>query len=272
MHHLFCITHLPQIAIDLEPTAIVVWLGPSGKAPNIGHQVLDVHEIDPDLMAWHPFLTGAAGAFAIRRFLAGQQKTFADDDLITLTQYRKFISPQAFGHVAVNYPTMRVIDDHASVPCYEDWFVKPKNLFCIPNLINVGNTFLQYAHAHHASDLLRYLAVAVELEAISYYQCHELINNPVMIPGGIELGTFPVSTYLSVVQWLEAVCLRFLELHRPTRLDAYQRRALAFCNERLGSFMLQKVLHGFFNNTIPSDILGHMHTVDIGVDFYRAGT
>lgn len=271
MHSVFCITHQPNITIDLDRSASIVWLGAAGQAPQSGQPVLDTHQLYPDLMAWHPFLTGACGTFAIRRFLCDQQREFSDFDLITLTQYRKFISMHSFGGTTNSYPTMRLINDKAHIPSYADWFTEPKKYFCISRPIEVGNTLGQYSTAHSAPDFLRYLATAVELEIITGKECIELINNPILIPGGIEIGTFPVNIYLTLAQHLEDVCLHFLERHRPVRLDAYQRRALAFCNERLGGYLLQKVLHEIFGDTIPRDVVGYMHTVDIGSTEYRIG-
>lgn len=272
MHPVFCIAHQPNITVDLDPSATIVWLGAAGQAPQNHHPVLDVHQAYPDLMAWHPFLTGASGAFAIRRFLRDQRHEFSDFDLITLTQYRKFISSQAFGRYSNSYPTMRFINQSAEVPSFSTWFAEPDHYFCVASPRDIGNTFLQYAYVHQAPDFLRYLATAVELEVITAEDCFSLINYPMIIPGGIELGTYPINIFLALTEQLEAVCLHFLEHHRPVKLDAYQRRALAFCNERLGSFMLQKTLHGIFGNAIPQDVVGHMHAVDIGAAEYWAGT
>ncbi|GAB3364331.1 MULTISPECIES: hypothetical protein [Giesbergeria] len=272
MHSLFCITHQPQITIDLDPSATIVWLGAAGQAPQMGHQVLDVHQAYPDLMAWHPFLTGAAGTFAIRRFLNAQAQEFSDFDLITLTQYRKFISRQAFGRTTDSFPTMRFINQSTQVPNYAAWFTEPEQCFCIANPRNIGNTFQQYIHVHQAPDFLRYLAIAVEHGVITPDECFQLINHPTIIPGGIEVGTLPINIFLAIAEQLEVVCLQFLEHHRPVKLDAYHRRALAFCNERLGSYLLQKVLLEIFGPTIPSEVIGYMHTVDIGATEYRVGT
>lgn len=271
MHSIFCITHQPTITIDLDRSATVVWLGPAGQAPQIGHPVLDVHQAHPDLMAWHPFLTGTSGTFAIRRFLRDQQREFSDFDMITLTQYRKFISKHAFGSTTESFPGMLLINEKDQVPGYSAWFHEPAKYFCIVSPRNIGNTFEQYAHVHQAPDFLRYLATAVEMEVITAKECFELINNPIIIPGGIEFGTFPINIFLTLTEQLEAVCLHFMERHRPVKLDAYHRRALSFCNERLGSYLLQKVLHEIFDNTIPQDVIGYMHTVDIGATEYRAG-
>ena len=87
---------------------------------------------------------------------------------------------------------------------------------------------------------------------------------PVLVPW--------INIFLAVTEQIEAVCLHFLERHRPVKLDAYHRRALAFCNGRLGSYLLQKVLHEIFDNTIPDNITGYMHTVDIGATEYHPGT
>lgn len=271
MHLIFCITHQPSITIDLDNSATIVWLGASGQAPQHGQAVLDVNQNYPDLMAWHPFLTGTSGTFAIRRFLRDQQKIFSDFDIITLTQYRKFISRSPFGSTTESFPTMLFINEENKVPSYSTWFTEPPQYFCIVNPRNIGSIFQQYSHIHQAPDFLRYLATAVELEVITPQECFELINCPIIIPGGIEFGTFPINVYLTLTEQLEAVCLHFLERHRPVMLDAYQRRALSFCNERLGSYLLQKVLHEIFDDTIPEGVIGYMHTVDIGATEYRAG-
>ncbi len=271
MHPVFCITHQPNITIDLDQSASIVWLGAAGQAPQSGHPVLDVHQAYPDLMAWHPFLTGAAGTFAIRRFLNEQQQDFSDFDLITLTQYRKFISREAFGQTTDSFPTMRFINRSAHIPSYRNWFSEPPQYFRIATPCNIGNTFGQYALVHQAPDFLRYLATAVELEVINGQECLELINYATIIPGDIEVGTFPINIFLAIAEQLEAVCLHFLEHHRPVKFDAYHRRALAFCCERLGSYLLQKALHEIFDNTIPPDVIGYMHTVDIGSTEYRPG-
>ncbi len=110
-----------------------------------------------------------------------------------------------------------------------------------------------------------------QLEVINGQECLELINYATIIPGDIEVGTFPINIFLAIAEQLEAVCLHFLEHHRPVKFDAYHRRALAFCCERLGSYLLQKALHEIFDNTIPEDVIGYMHTVDIGSTEYRAG-
>lgn len=269
MNKIFCIAHKEQ-SIKLDPSASIVWLG-SEKSPDAGHHILDVNKTYPDLMAWHPFLTGAAGAFAIRRFLVDQEIEYSDFDLITITQYRKFISRKEFGIETSSYPTMLFISEENKIPEYNNWYSDPVNYFLVAKPRNIGNTFMQYAYNHQAADFLRYLAVAVELEVITAEECFSLMSNQLIIPGGIELGTFPINIFLSIIEQLEAVCLHFLEKHRPVKLDSYHRRALAFCNERLSSYLLQKVLHEIFDGSIPSEVTGFMHTVEIGAKEYRAG-
>lgn len=271
MHFIFCVTHQPKITIDLPPTTVLIWLGDPGQAPKVGQYVLDVNQHYPDLMAWHSFLTGTSGTFAIGRFLRAEQKKFSDFDLITITSYRKFISQRAFGRTTASYPSMFFISQAEEVPSHSDWLSDPANYFCIANPRNIGNTFAQYFYNHKAADFLRYLAIAVELEFITDQECLELINYPMIIPGGAEGGTLPVNVFLTIIEQLETICLHFLERHRPVKLDAYHRRALSFCNERLGSYLLQKILHEIFENTIPQEVIGHMHTVDIGASEYSAG-
>lgn len=269
MNKIFCIAH-KDITISLHKSALLVWLG-SEKAPGTGHHVLDVNQVYPDLMAWHPFLTGAAGTFAIRRFLKDQNKEFSDFDLLTITQYRKFLSHKKFGKPTASYPTMLIISEEKNIPNYSDWYSDPEKYFNLAQPRNIGNTFLQYSHNHQAADFLRYLAIAVDFNIINSEECFNLMVNSIIIPGGIEFGTLPINIFLAIAESLEIVSLNFLEKHRPVKMDAYHRRALAFCNERLGSYLLQKVLNEIFDGGIPSEITGFMHTVEIGAGEYRAG-
>jgi hypothetical protein len=60
-----------------------------------------------------------------------------------------------------------------------------------------------------------------------------------LIPGGAEFGVFPVSMYIEVASKLRAVCERFLRDNVPVRCGhPYQGRALSFCCERLGSWLV----------------------------------
>ena len=124
----------------------------------------------------------------------------------------------------------------------------------------VGNLYQQFASAHKIPDLLRYVAIAVELGVMTAEESSIFFADDILIPCGVECGIFPTDVFLTIIEKLERVCLTFLRSHMPSSFDSYYRRALDFCNERLGSFLLKKVLFSSMQK-VPAQYFGYMHTI-----------
>lgn len=140
--------------------------------------------------------------------------------------------------------------------------------FLMPMPIVVGSIYKQYCASHRGADLLRYSALAVELDIIKQSEVLDFFNSDLMIPGGVEFGIYPVAIFVNIVSKLEEICLQFSRGNQPAALDRYQRRALAFCNERMGSYLLLKSLEQICGANIPKEWFGHMHTISDNLTYY----
>lgn len=260
MLHAFCFAHLPTKLL-LPSGTYFVCMG--GKSPPSAHgHVLNVEEIFPELAVWHNFLGGSVGTIAVCRLLKSQPNAYLPSDKIVLMQYRKFISRIPLGKLSNNYPGMYLVaEDEAHSINLNDVFEKYTTDFLFSHPIMMSSYIQHYSNSHSLVDYLRYFAIAVEMGVLSPDECLESFNAQTLIPGGIEFGVFPVPVFLELVGKIDAVCSEFLKTHRPQFLDTYNRRALAFCNERLGSFMLIKHLRSAYPSGVPDEFTGYMHTV-----------
>ena len=96
-------------------------------------------------------------------------------------------------------------------------------------------------------------------------------NSGTFIPGGIELGTYPTDWWLDTFVRLVAPSFEFAKRYQPFQAeDPVQKRAISFCQERLGSYLLIKRITELYGNTVPGSLFGDMATVsDDGV--YKSG-
>ena len=177
-------------------------------------------------------------------------------------QYRKFMAHTPIGTSAKNYPGLYLVNQSDLVNfdllTIHSAVVTP---YLLPQPLQINNLYLQYAACHGISDLLRYTALAIDLNVISSSESHDFLNSTHMIPGGIEFGIYPVVVFMNLIKKIQTVSMAFLKTHNPSVLKTNQRRAVSFCNERLGSFLLTKHLQHEFNNKIPNELFGYMHAV-----------
>lgn len=221
-----------------------------------------VSDISTQLDFWHVALGGSSGTFAIAAILLHDANSWSDTDSICINQYRKFISRSNFGTQSANYPGMYMVpeDIAADIDVYEHQS-DVSTPFLIANPINVGNLYTQYCVSHHGQDLLRYMAIAVDLGYIEHAEVGTMMNSDTLIPGGVEFGVYPVSVFLSIASKLQDICMGFLNSTSPTNKNRYQRRALSFCNERMGSYLLMKVFNQIGAANIPKEWFGTIQTI-----------
>ncbi|WP_131802299.1 hypothetical protein [Yoonia tamlensis] len=117
----------------------------------------------------------------------------------------------------------------------------------------------QYARAHYAQDLDRYIALATELGLVEADEISQYLDNGHFIPGGIEFCMCPVSTYVDYVSKIETLNRAYLSRYQPVHRSDYQDRFLCYCNERLGSYFLMKLLQAMPDQ--GNDCAGYMHLV-----------
>lgn len=261
-----CYTHeIPVYSLDgLE--VLPVWIGDRSPPSQFLSNFLSVKDSYADLDFYRNYLSGSAGMFAMGRWLQKNNNIKINETSLIQLSYRKIVSNQKIGRDSIEYPSMRIVDADYKI---ERNIIQPNESgFLIPMPVNIGSLINQYSVSHKLGDLLRYCAVCIDEGILTSAECIEFMNSGILIPGGVELGALPLNHWLSIVNKLSKVSLKFCSLHRPVDDGIYQRRALAFCNERLGSYLLLKELLSIFNNEIPRDIFGHMVTFTPGNEYF----
>lgn len=244
-----CITHIP-LPLEFPPYVTPLYVGQAQ-----GEGRLNLRDLAPDWEVHHPLLGGAAGTFAVKRLLLRDHPQATS---VGLCQYRKFVSRRRVSRVvARSYASMDVVAKTAlPVERFAQWMAPGPEPFLVSRLLSVrdeGGYLGQYGNAHRAQDLLRFSAEAVAQGVIDSREAHAFLTEGDLIPGGIELGVFPVDFWLPNISAVEAVVRACIERY-PASLDGYQARAWAFCAERLGSYLL---LRHFRNGRRPAlDRLG----------------
>jgi hypothetical protein len=268
MNHIFCIAH-KEITYKLPENTTIIWTGHNQVDCDQDlkqYRLLDAsHEIE----FFYPFLSGSAGTFAILElFLNKKLDISVHEDSITIFQYRKFLHPNCLGEPSSNYPGMKVIKNTSNTkPDPFDGVSLPDILISRP--VNIGNLYWQYCNVHRPADLLKYTAIALDLGILSPKDSFNFLNCDVLIPGGAEFGTLPAFIFLKVMSKLEDICINFIKTNHPADLSQYQRRALSFCNERMGSYLLMKYLSEE-NIYIEDNMVGNIHCVTTDQQDYWA--
>lgn len=260
MIHTFCISH-KKIQIPLSKDINIIWLG-SDERYEENAENFYISKISDEFHAWHNFLGGSSGTFAIEKIISENEKYWNPEDKISIIQYRKFISKKPLGKPSKVYVGMQIISQLDALKINISDVQEPlESDFLLSQPINIKSTYTNYSSCHFPSDLLRYIAIAIDTNVISKSESVDFINFPLLIPGGSEFGIYPISVFMDITRKLKLVCLEYLKYHHPASLKGEQRRALAFCNERLGSYLLLKHLVAIYQDSLPANMFGYMHTI-----------
>ena len=180
------------------------------------------------------------------------------------------------GQPAPNYPFMQVVGPSEVQAAAPDIFA-PQTLwsgYLIAKPLRIRSFSGQYSKAHYLPDLLRCIAIGCDLGVLSQIDAHAILYHQTLYPGGIELGFYPVATFLKIAGAFEKIALAFLqdlpvekrtlppESFRPKCLaHQHMTRPLSFCSERITSYLLEKEIKSKFGGTVPTEMIGRMHTV-----------
>jgi hypothetical protein len=232
-----CLTHVP-LWIDFPSYVTPIYMGQAQ-----GDGLLNLRDLAPEWDPHHAVLGGCVGSFALKNHVLKQHPGATR---VGISQYRKFISRERISSVVEpSYPVMDVVykgrlagDVFAQVLDPGDQSL----LISRPLPLPKGATVLtQYKGAHHVEDLLRFVALAVELGVLDKDDVAPFFDTTVFFPGGLELGVYPAPFWLKHMTGIESVVRACVHTH-PQPRDGYQTRAWAFCAERLGSYLLLKHL------------------------------
>jgi hypothetical protein len=244
----------------------VVWAGNRPIPETLfAHNVLALSDVSPRLNSLHPVFNGSCGPF----FLLEMHKELVSFDFVGIVQYRKVIANRGIGVPAKGLPGTMICEvGPLNIALPQICWPISGNLL-VPRPTNVGSVLSQFASVHPVEDLLRYVAIAVEQGVLSGREVSAFMNSPQIFPGGLEFGIFPPGFLFGMLKEVRGVAERYLEKDARQR-EGYNARAISFCGERLGSYLLMRKLYKTFGAQPPKDIFGYMVTVGPG-DMYVPG-
>jgi hypothetical protein len=191
-------------------------------------------------------VAGMTALFAIRTYIKTYHPTI---QRVGMCMYRKFISKERISGIQAedNWMMDVISDAHIEqMPLMQ--MLHPGNKTLLvgkPCAFNVGGQpagyLRHYAYAHHAEDLLRLTAIALELGVFSKDDVTGFLEEKEFFIGGLEIGVFPAAFWLNAVDQIERVIRECVRQH-PNHREGYQRRSWAFCAERLSSYLLAKYI------------------------------
>lgn len=261
MIFIICHDSLPQF--NIPENAKIVWLN-SKPALNAAHlDVIDGYAYFENPEELHDRMAGAMGSFVISRYISECDEK---PKRVTIWQYRKFVTKKKFGTISRRYPGMFIVplELASSISIGEIKDIP----YIVPMPIKVGNTLIQYASAHNVLDFLRYVCAAIENDVLTQHESAFFLNSSILIPGGMELGTYPTEWWMEAICKLERVATAFYEKHVPWDAEhPYQKRAISFCQERLGSHLLQVRLSELYSGSSVEEAAATMHTVTDAPDY-----
>ena len=232
-----CLTH-----VEL-PLAFPAFVTPIYMGQAQGPGRANLRDLAPDWEPHHPVVGGTAGIFALKNLIL---RDHPQATRVGICQYRKFVSRKRVSRqVAPNYSAMDIVSPAAvTVERLAQWLEPGAEDFLVSRLLPMREGCLgQFASSHVVQDLLRFIALAVELGVIDKHDVEWFARETWLIPGGIELGVFPREFWIAQATALENVVRACVEQH-PVQRAGYQMRVWAFCAERLGSWMLLRHFRG----------------------------
>jgi hypothetical protein len=256
-----------------------------------GKGKLNLRDLAPEWEPYHSLIGGIVGNFALKNYI---ELNFPNTTTVGICQYRKFVSHTRISETeAKSYPTMDLVGrstlqsdvlTQAMLPRNEKFLVcRPFSFFSAWK--KKTGYLKQYSKAHDTKDLLRFTSIAVELGIIDKFEVEPFFQEEVFVPGGIELGIFPAEFWIKGITAMEIVvreCMRNNSI-MPTY---FQARALSFCCERLGSYILLKhfgalgnhrLKYKFLASSFPPNWIKHFTgqlnlITQPGTDDYQIGT
>ncbi len=265
---LFVICHQDLPAYPLPAGAQIVWMNAAPPPAVEDSAFVRGYDLFENGASLHDRLSGSLGSAAIARHVAG----LADrPSTVTIWQYRKFVTRTQFGRPSPNYSGMRLLtSDEAAVADPASDLGRGADTLAVSPL-SMGSMIRQYQRHHHLVDLLRYVTTAIDLGVVTQAEALAFLEGTHLIPGGLELGTYETTAWLVDFEAMFKVGMAFIERFEPyATTDAYQRRAVSFCQERLGSFLLLNRLRRDYPKGLPASLFGTMHTITSEA-VYRGG-
>ncbi len=204
----------------------------------VGDGVVDLGEHYPRLARRGATLSEYATLFALRRRLQdewGGDTPPPGQEMVGISHYRRFAvtRPVPGGTPSFVYDLVAP-QRFADLP--RDLFVPPHATLVLPAPVTFAYPVLtQYGLAHPVEDLLRFMAIAIDLGVVDDETVWRFLGGDTMLVAP-SVGVYPAEWLVTVLELMEAVVDEF-EARFPTSREGYQSRAVGFCLERLHSLM-----------------------------------
>ena len=157
---------------------------------------------------------------------------------VTISQYRRFVAINSVGLQSDNMSYSNVINSNqASDPSIASLIYPKKDGWLVSSEFkNSPNVSFHYGKYHILRDWFRFLSDALDANLLNQLEATEASLVDRMVPAPSN-GVFPAQYFIEHLSRLEACALAFKE-NGYIKRDAYQRRVIGFCLERLHSYFL----------------------------------
>lgn len=226
--HYFCVTHQP---IPWRIPGFMTQVGTGDHVPPGG---LGLRDRFPEWAHRNVTHSEFAALFALRRVLEEDP----GGPFVGFCHWRRF---PVVAEVAPGRGFNQVIgpDEFEALP--DEVFLGDGNTLLSPPVVNFGMSVVQqYAHSHLARDLLRFMAVAAEVGALTDTEAAAFLSRPGFIPAS-SVAVVPTPWAVRTLTVLEEVAETF-EKQEYTPREGYQQRVIGFCLERLSAFFMERLL------------------------------
>jgi hypothetical protein len=239
----------------------IIWLNakPAPKTSDI--EVIDGYAFFENPEELHAAYSGSLGTMTILKILQGGSRT----PHTTIWQYRKFLTRAALpGSRVSDAGEVRLMDLANAIDAVvenPEHHLAPEDLL-IHSPVSIHTVIGQYAFAHDILDFLRYSTMLVEQGLLTREEARFFVLIRYFAIGGVELGTFPTDWWMESYGLVRASAEAFTNRFEPAQPnDAYQRRAVSFLQERLGSYKIVMRLTQGGRKTLADYTYGTLHTV-----------
>lgn len=165
------------------------------------------------------------------------------DGLITIAQYRRFVSNKPIGVVSKNLDWANVIPP-SNIQTFDiDSLVKPNSgqNFLVGSFVDAMSYLYNYSKCHYTRDILRFTSNLIDGEILTNDDALDFLNYKWLVPSP-SCGTFPISHFIKIINILKESARLYWINGFLMYNDPYQCRTISFLLERLNSFLLLKTM------------------------------
>jgi len=172
---------------------------------------------------------------------------------IRIVQYRKVVSSLPFDEIVTNNIGHKVL----SVDIFKKYDLNKitnpnENSFLLSSCIDLkkvmilsantiwNNILTQYSVTHSTDDILAFVVDAIRCGEITNEEANIFLNYDKFFIGGIGIGVFPSKIFIKIMQKIETIVNYHYKHSWVKREGKYEMHNMAFCIERLSSFLLIK--------------------------------